>query len=636
MNVNYQIRQVNSTVNEVKVYNSEYYTKFVYDYEIKNKLNPNKWNLSNMYPIVSKLAEYIFDFDKIDKTNIIILKYFVLNCLMYKNNKPSTIKDKFIYLRSFIIYFQEKNLDMKSVTEYELEEFVEFEKEKKIRRKTFTDRMSWIIHLFSIVLLLGYITDDHFSEIRNTIMEFIKEANKIKTTSKKIGHKSIPQNLYRKLILLCREIIYDKKYCNKDKMVASMIIILSDTGMRIDDYRRLKINAIENIKVNDKSYKYLVFGCSKTADVYEGEEIVKCIISEHTENAYNTILKITEKNRRISGSNFLILNRESKPFYDASSFGSQLIRFIIKYDNYLNCIDTTDVEIINNLGVKSVEEIKKSRIKSKSLLNLLNKKSQQNIYYITPHQFRVTLCNRLYKKGVHIHWIKRHMNHLHEEITNSYLRSEIVKDKESNVLLVIEKIKRYTNEIEKDDEIGNSLREDLNNNNIKKRYERIKEFLELGEVKVEKSLEEIISNSSEFNNSIIEVELGYCIRNEFSRLCMYEESKFNSIQSIQELVIPDVMLFYKTIDRFYEMYKIFQYNSDMISKGMPYEFELLRSREKLKRFIKKSLIPEFEMYESIIKQKEDYVINNIESKIKDGVRGIYECMKKAKIILEMK
>ena len=51
----------------------------------------------------------------------------------------------------------------------------------------------------------------------------------------------------------------------------------------------------------------------------------------------------------------------------------------------------------------------------------------KDIYYVTFHQYRVILATILYNKGFHLDFIRQHMNHLTEEMTQHYIRFNEIK-----------------------------------------------------------------------------------------------------------------------------------------------------------------------------------------------------------------
>ena len=51
----------------------------------------------------------------------------------------------------------------------------------------------------------------------------------------------------------------------------------------------------------------------------------------------------------------------------------------------------------------------------------------KDIYYVTFHQYRVVLATILYNKGYHLDFIRQHMNHLTEEMTQHYIRFNEMK-----------------------------------------------------------------------------------------------------------------------------------------------------------------------------------------------------------------
>lgn len=63
----------------------------------------------------------------------------------------------------------------------------------------------------------------------------------------------------------------------------------------------------------------------------------------------------------------------------------------------------------------------------KSLKFVPDDEMDKDIYYVTFHQYRVVLATILYNKGYHLDFIRQHMNHLTEEMTQHYIRFNEMK-----------------------------------------------------------------------------------------------------------------------------------------------------------------------------------------------------------------
>ena len=61
------------------------------------------------------------------------------------------------------------------------------------------------------------------------------------------------------------------------------------------------------------------------------------------------------------------------------------------------------------------------------------------IYYVTFHQYRVVLATILYNRGYHLDFIRQHMNHLTEEMTNHYIRLEEMEKFNVNAIETLHK-----------------------------------------------------------------------------------------------------------------------------------------------------------------------------------------------------
>jgi len=562
------------------------------------------WDFSKFDKANSINNRLIFNFKKIDRNYIVFLKQYIVRRIIIYRVKICTVKTEFSFIKKFVSFLSENNIyyyesiDLKVVQAFIEKNFEgNMPKTKKIKIsniKSFLNLMEEINENISYAKIYKY-------------MESIVSKEEIRLETESNKFKLIPEMIFKKILSLAILDVKDENLCIFRRLTAAMIVFLAETGIRIGEFRLIEIGNLHKEMLDlNKIYTYLDFKTFKGASADEGFKWTYTSLSDKAEMAYNYIIELTQKFRAKKSATTLYLSKYGERYYDETAFGSQIIKFMIIHRIELDCINSKSEEV-KKLNSKCIKNMFKSRIKSKAICEQF--KDNDVLYYITPHQFRVNLCNSLYKKNVHIFYIQKHMNHIYEDTTAYYIRSESYKEKDIYAKRVIEKIVVFSQINEGKFEgipesIVEEMQEDLKDNVILNKYKKIESFLKSNKIYIEKNTDSLLKMMLENENSVLELEEGFCCRNEFMSLCARQEflnsnSKYNSIS----IYIPTIDFVDSTYNRFHDKLKVIKHNKELVDQGLPYQIELSRETTAIRKLVSKCLVPEFMLIKSFIGNK---------------------------------
>ncbi|MBQ3941301.1 MAG: site-specific integrase [Bacteroidales bacterium] len=226
----------------------------------------------------------------------------------------------------------------------------------------------------------------------------------------------IPEEYYQAVLAKSLEVIRaePKKYRYSDVLVAAVQVILSQTGMRISDVLSLKVDDLKEVEVEGIGVKtaILEFSSSKPTKGHNEPLRFQIYASELCVEAFKRLLKLRRVRAGATESDMLILNRSEANInaYTYKSYHELVAPF---YERHLAqyCFRPWP-------GIKSH-------------FSQTNKKGTERPRVFTPttHQFRVHLCSYLYRKGVNIIIIEKHLAHLSLVMYGYYIRMADNRDK---------------------------------------------------------------------------------------------------------------------------------------------------------------------------------------------------------------
>ncbi|MED2091823.1 site-specific integrase [Bacillus thuringiensis] len=265
----------------------------------------------------------------------------------------------------------------------------------------------------------------------------------------------------------------------------------------------------------------------------------------------------------------------------------RLVQFFYRHQNQLQLDKIIDYDV-------SQFSVTRKR-NYKSLKFVPDDEMDKDIYYVTFHQYRVVLATILYNKGYHLDFIRQHMNHLTEEMTQHYIRFNEMKKIEINAIETLKKRSTkdgLTLNTNINDISDKYIVEELRTEEYQEVYNQINKFLKKNKLNIFTDIEEIVSKLSRTDTPIADTELGICAKS-FNKLCERNQyiSSINDayylgvqIHSLEELPF--------SLKRFQEKASIVAYNEKLYEKNQKYRNELERELKGIKKYIERKLNPE--------------------------------------------
>ncbi|MFZ3589604.1 tyrosine-type recombinase/integrase [Bacillus sp. DJP31] len=156
-------------------------------------------------------------------------------------------------------------------------------------------------------------------------------------------------------------------------------------------------------------------------------EWTRSFITENALLAYKTLTGIFREKRR---SQYLYI-KEDGTGVSKTLLRYRLIEFFYRHQNELQLDKIIDHE-------ESQYSVTRKR-NLPSAKYIPDDEMDKYVYYVTFHQYRVVLASILYNKGYNLDFIRQHMNHLSEAMTQHYIRLKDMGKLEVNAVETLQK-----------------------------------------------------------------------------------------------------------------------------------------------------------------------------------------------------
>nr|WP_304214043.1 hypothetical protein [Fredinandcohnia onubensis] len=374
----------------------------------------------------------------------------------------------------------------------------------------------------------------------------------------------------------------------EDKMIACMILILSQTGIRRGEFRLLEINRLnENSILNGTKKAYsMEFLTYKTTPTKDGKW-TDTIMNDLALKAYNSLEELT-KDRRKNGQKALYANANGE-FYSTKSITTHINCFFLRHQENLDFEQLSPGELDQLVSWL----IPESQI---GYRNVTKEDIGKTVFKVNPHQFRVAVVNEL-KTQVSLQWIKIHMNHLEEDMTKHYFRDDN-KMKEA-ILNRASKDGSYL-ETNLDNVENYEIKKELDDPYFRNAYNTINKFIKKKKFNIFENLEDIISLLK--NSPIVENELGFCIL-AMGRICERQErlSTFEKWYYLRPQV-PDIAYFDFTYKRLLDKMRLVEHNEKVAANDPLYKRQYEIESKALDSYYTKKFLPELKLLKNKIEE----------------------------------
>lgn len=578
----------------------------------------NIWNFNEFNKENKPTKDFIINFHDIDAKYLFYVKKFALKELALNRNTVISTKLKVNLIRKFLKFLQDENVEYFEVISPSL--LKKFIHKAKTQEKVITKKKTIIKDFLQFMdsSVKNYIPDT---------FEYLCDVNhaQIKAEFENGKHKLIPYDatensvsMFDLIVSLALKDLLNTKLSKSYRCRACMIVILCETGMRIGEFRILQENKLVEIKnphaTDSKSeckdrYYFLNFFTYKTT-ISDGYWTYT-FMTPNAVIAYNTLCALTESQRIKKKTPYIFLTPNGNLYSDGGQLWFINKKFYSQHKDELD-IKNKPLSIQNQFHIWTVTEsdIKGRKIQKRFL--------GDEIPYPTPHQYRVTCATILYcRENKKLDWIRRHMNHLSEEMTEHYIRENAHKKRQIGIAKAL--VYRSNEEgtlLETDisKQPNKALQYELKNDNFKKIYKEINNFLDKissgrKKLNLKKDVQEIVDLF--FNNEIpiAEFNLGFCSLDTLETLCerQYELELYEDL----EVQIPAIELLHISYKRFLDKITVIEYNKKLFDTTGEYGDSYNREINSMKNFIKRRFEPELILLENTLNTNSlDYVIKN--------------------------
>lgn len=614
------------------------------------------WNFSYLDKDKRDTMHSLIKFHGIPIEYLFYIKTHALSQIKIDNKAFSTINKNIDILKTVSKELIERGID--SILKVSLEEIKGYLR-KKEKGCSFLYMERLTSALKSFVIHIEEFEGINFAKVTDYLMEQQLKYSKhgSKTTA---ANDYIPDAFCNQLVSCA---IKDSENVNlkiDERIVACLIVIVAETGMRAEEVTHLKTNQLSTYKVGDeKRVHYLHFKTFKTirgngsesaycyltpnaAKAYKlAEALVDQVISNMSEFVYmkriyelatsqeipklkhlnsehksvinqltNTQLSDYENKLR---EYLFISSKTGKRRIGNSPLTENYFKFIIRNYEQLQAVNLTsdERESLNYLRVTSKARYNKFynvEFRKKHSFDEIKKISYP---YVNLHRFRTTVCTKLFKQKVHIDFIMKHMNHISADMTNYYnksfqLENKLEKSMEHIQGLINDQGLLITNKEEASEAyIKNELELESSVNKIKK----INDFLMKNNLNIKRDVKEVLSILKKTNSPAVENEFGMCLRSIIHSVC--ERRKyFHTFDDNYNLEIN--LDSYKFLNFEYERFKqkveVVNYNKSLVEKEPTYAVEFDREIKALNKFIDDVLIRQLESLNTDLASKGETVI----------------------------
>ena len=533
------------------------------------KFSDDLWDFSKYITLNINKGRLRFKFDIIPDVFKNNIKFFIISEILKDICKLQSINRKFKDISIFLNYLYDSNI-------FKIEDLTLSDIKKYIDIKNDTSAPTTIKNMKTYLKQYLYFYYHAFKvDCDKSIMSFLEthDSNYINAYKENNKFPDIPEDYLDKLLSLCMELINDNEAPHDDRVLSAVIILFSQTGIRRSNLFSLKTNSLaENSILSGKKVAYYLnyedFKKERGNNSYTIENV---FLNELSLKSYKLLEELCSYKRNLLKTDILIVpNNSSVIPVDDSYFTRKFIRFSLKYHKKLDNINNDNLK---DLSKVTIETMVKNYCFGKSSYEGLN--LTDIVSFPTAHQFRVHLCTQLYRKGVPLNIIQKHMTHLSADMQDYYIRANNDSEKK------LEYSKSVLKTVLKDEA-------NLIGGNKDALMKKIHLFIEKGNFNIEKDIDDIVENLSK-KIPIKEKLGGICIKSGPKRDCRKDAmtDEFYCAYGI----CPNHFHLYTMIDitygRYLNLIKTMNFNKE---NGFLRQSE--KEKFKLICLIRDSLIPE--------------------------------------------
>lgn len=624
--------------------------------------NDDIWDFNYLNVNNRRKTRYRYNFTNIPSQFTFIIKHLILNEVFYKKNSFGSAERVYSEVSRFLREIDEMGVSNILMLDKKSLEIYINEKQKTLSNNS-VERLC--THIVKVIELLEEITEKKFSGAKSFIKQTAKEC-RIFRDAYSAKNDYIPDSFLNQTISLAIKDMNDENLDLGRRIVACLIVIIAETGMRGEEVSLLESGMLDtiNIESTNKVVNYLKFKTFKTQSSTGEYTETFCYLPPNATNAYIMAeklmnecvdLKRTEESRL--RSIVIAANREDeiektkkgrisilslrkivssisdeemekidkirrKYLYVDYKWGRQkrgsdvfrndLVSFYIRHkdDISLDDINQSDIDNLNQFMFTSESKFEREftveqrkNIKYEDVIDDI-------YYYVNPHRFRVTMCTKLFAGNVHLDYIVKHMNHLSEDMTVYYNKAFQAKDELEESMKILALMSKDSNGlIETDIEKVNNVtyKTLLSDNILKENIDKMNSFLKENDFNILTDIDIILKKLKKLSAPVAANDLGVCINIISQSVCEKREIFYSTIDL--QITLPTYKNINYTYDLYKERVKIVKHNKEISDNNNIYNNEYEREVNSLKHLINTKLKKELDLLqEDLNKLGRDSVI----------------------------
>lgn len=361
-----------------------------------------------------------------------ILKMYVLNEIIKKATKIRVLNNKFRVISKYLTFFENEG-------------YTTFDKIPKSSYKKFlksletTCSYNTICSYNGIMLLFIEFYERTFKELKDqNIKKYLgnKDLSKIKNIKESNKTPEVPIEYFPIFIDGIKKIMRNDNETNEDRITAASIILFTQIGFRTSEMLTLKANSLKSIYSPNKNKKlyYINFLSFKHGKGENGSTIAHTYINDLSLEAYNILMELCKDNRERLNTDILFVTKlQNNKQYASTTYSVRYRKFIVRHWKELKCLNIdNEYENLESIEVRNIFKRAKDGTYNydRNADWAKDLKMDDRIFYPAIRQFRVSVCTNLYRQHIPMHYIKKHMNHLSEDMTSYYIRPKENIEKE--------------------------------------------------------------------------------------------------------------------------------------------------------------------------------------------------------------
>ena len=389
------------------------------------------WDFSATTDLPVSRTKLVFYFDS-NSAYCEPLKLYVLDGILKKNVKIRVLQNKVISVMRFL-------------KQFEAEGYKIYSKVPKTAFKRLFDDMEENCSYNTICAYKGHLLmfsdfyERNFEELTDKrIRKFLQDRNTAKLNDIKHANKTpeVPIDYFPIFLDAVKTIMRNEKEDPEDRITAATIVLYSQIGFRTAELFTVKTDAIRSVYSpdKDKPLYYMDFISFKHGKGENGGTIAHTYINSLSKEAYELIDGLCADNRNRLGVNTLFVTGNQKnATYNVQSYTVRYRKFVLRHWREFHCLNIgDDYEDLSCVEVSTFFKPDKDGYYTYDKEADWAKPLQMDdkIYYPTIRQFRVSVCTSLYRQQIPLHYIRKHMNHLSEDMAAYYIRPQKDLEKE--------------------------------------------------------------------------------------------------------------------------------------------------------------------------------------------------------------